>query len=98
MNALIQIVAFAALAGFYLGMLPGWPGFQSEGAHVSVWEIARTVLTFLGIPLVAGYLTRQVGIRRRGRDWYEQRFQPRIAPLGFSGLLFTIAMQGAIPT
>lgn len=64
-NALIQVVAFAALAGFYLGTLPGWLGLQSQGVHVSVWDVARTVLIFLGIRLVAGYLTRQVGIRRR---------------------------------
>jgi arsenite transporter len=95
-NALIQVVAFAALAGFYLGTLPGWLGLQSQGVHVSVWDVARTVLIFLGIRLVAGYLTRQVGIRRRGREWYEQRFVPRIVPLGFYGLLFTIAILFAI--
>jgi ACR3 family arsenite transporter len=95
-NALIQVVAFAALAAFYLETLPGWLGLQSQGIHVSVWEIARTVVIFLGIPLLAGYLTRRIGIRRRGRDWYEERLLPRLGPLGFWGLLFTIAMLFAI--
>ena len=96
MNALFQLVAYAALAYFYLSVLPGWLGLDSQGINVSVWEVARTVLIFLGIPLVAGYVTRRVGIRRRGREWYEQTFIPRIAPLTLWGLLFTIVLLFAI--
>ena len=61
-----------------------------------MWEVARTVLIFLGIPLVAGYVTRRVGIHRRGREWYEQTLIPRIAPLTLWGLLFTIVLLFAI--
>jgi ACR3 family arsenite transporter len=61
-----------------------------------MWEVARTVLIFLGIPLLAGWLTRVVGVRRRGADWYEQRFLPRIGPIALYGLLFTIAMLFAL--
>jgi len=96
MNALFQLVAYAALAYFYLSVLPGWLGLNSQGVSVSVWEVARTVLIFLGIPLVAGYVTRRVGIHRRGREWYEQTFIPRIAPLTLWGLLFTIVLLFAI--
>jgi ACR3 family arsenite transporter len=97
-NALIQIVAFSAFAWFYLSVLPGWFGFDQSGIDVSAWEIARSVLIFLGIPLLAGYVTRKVGEGRKGTEWYEQRFLPRIGPVALYGLLFTIvclfAMQG----
>ncbi len=95
-NALFQIVAYSLLGYFYLTVLPGWLGLDTQGFEVGIWEVARTVLIFLGIPLTAGYLTRRIGIRRRGRDWYEQRFIPRIAPITLYGLLFTIVILFAI--
>ena len=95
-NALFQVAAYALLGYFYLTLLPGWLGFDTQGFEVGVWEVARTVLVFLGIPLAAGYLTRRIGIRRRGRDWYEKRFVPRIAPATLYGLLFTIVLLFAI--
>ena len=95
-NALFQVAAYALLGYFYLTVLPGWLGFDTQGFEVGIWEVARTVLIFLGIPLIAGYLTRRIGIRRRGRDWYEQRLIPRIAPLTLYGLLFTIVLLFAI--
>jgi ACR3 family arsenite transporter len=96
LNSLFQIAAYSLLGYFYLTLLPGWLGLDTQGFEVSIWEVARTVLIFLGIPLLAGYLTRREGIRRRGRDWYEQRFLPRIAPLTLYGLLFTIVVLFAI--
>jgi ACR3 family arsenite transporter len=95
-NAIFQVVAYALLGYFYLTLLPGWLGLDTQGFEVGIWEVARTVLIFLGIPLVAGYLTRRIGIRRRGRDWYERRFIPRIAPFTLYGLLFTIVLLFAI--
>ncbi len=95
-NALFQVVAYSFLGYFYLTVLPGWLGLDTEGFEVGIWEVARTVLIFLGIPLAAGYLTRRVGINRRGRDWYEQQFVPRIAPITLYGLLFTIVVLFAI--
>lgn len=96
LNSLFQIVAYSLLGYFYLTLLPGWLGLDTQGFEVSIWEVARTVLIFLGIPLVAGYLTRRVGIRRRGRLWYEERFLPRIGPITLYGLLFTIVLLFAI--
>ncbi len=102
LNAVFQIVAFAALGYFYLELLPGWLGLSRSALEVSVWDIARSVLVFLGIPLAAGYLTRTFGERARGREWYETRFLPRIGPAALYGLLFTIvilfALQGATIT
>jgi ACR3 family arsenite transporter len=95
-NALFQVVAYSLLGYLYLTLLPGWLGFDTQGFEVGIWEIARTVLIFLGIPLAAGYMTRRVGIRRRGRGWYEEQFIPRIAPLTLYGLLFTIVLLFAI--
>jgi len=95
-NALFQVVAYALLGYFYLTVLPGWLGFDTQGFEVGIWEVARTVLIFLGVPLLAGYLTRTIGIRRRGRAWYEQELIPRISPLTLYGLLFTIVLLFAI--
>ncbi len=95
-NALFQVVAYSLLGYFYLTLLPGWLGLDTQGFQPGIWEIARTVLIFLGIPLAAGFLTRRIGLKRRGRDWYEQRFIPRIAPVTLYGLLFTIVLLFAI--
>jgi arsenite transporter len=95
-NAVFQIIAFALLGYFYLQVLPGWLGLGQTSLHVSVWGIARSVLIFLGIPLLAGYLTRTLGERARGRDWYETRLLPRIGPVALYGLLFTIVILFAL--
>jgi ACR3 family arsenite transporter len=96
LNAVFQIVAFAALGWFYLEVLPGWLGLSQTGLTVSVWDIARSVLVFLGIPLAAGFVTRTYGERRRGRAWYEGVLLPRIGPLALYGLLFTVVVLFAL--
>jgi len=95
-NSLFQIVAFSLLGWLYLTGLPDLLGLDTQGLDVSMWEVTRTVLIFLGIPVAAGYLTRRVGIARRGPRWYAERFLPRIGPLGLYGLLFTIVVLFAI--
>jgi ACR3 family arsenite transporter len=70
MNAVFQILAYALLGYFYLEVLPGWLGLEQNALDVSMWGIAKSVLVFLGIPLLAGYLTRTIGERSKGRDWY----------------------------
>ena len=96
LNSLFQIVAFAALGYFYLTVLPDWLGLSTQGLDVSIGEIAKSVAIFLGIPLVAGYLTRTLGERSRGREWYETRLLPRIGPVALYGLLFTIVVLFAL--
>ncbi len=99
-NSVFQIVAFAGLGYFYLELLPGWLGLgdstDGAGLEVSVWEIAGSVLIFLGIPLLAGFLTRTFGERAKGREWYEGTFLPRIGPAALYGLLFTIVILFAL--
>ncbi len=95
-NSLFQIVAYSLLGWFYLTALPDLLGLDTQGFEVSMWEVARTVLIFLGIPLAAGYLTRRIGIARRGDAWYAEEFLPRIGPFALYGLLFTIVMLFAI--
>jgi ACR3 family arsenite transporter len=95
-NSLFQIVAFALLGYFYLEVLPGWLGLSTVGVHLSVWRIAETVLIFLGIPLVAGFLTRTLGERARGREWYETKLLPRLGPFALYGLLYTIVILFAL--
>ncbi|MDQ4020805.1 MAG: ACR3 family arsenite efflux transporter [Actinomycetota bacterium] len=96
LNSMFQVIAFAGLGWFYLVALPGWLGLDTAGLDVSSWDIARSVLIFLGVPLLAGYLTRRFGERAKGRDWYEQRFLPRIGPFALYGLLFTIVILFAL--
>jgi ACR3 family arsenite transporter len=96
LNAVFQILAFALLGWFYLEVLPGWLGLSQTELDVSPWTIARSVLVFLGIPLVAGYLTRVLGERARGREWYESRLLPRIGPAALYGLLFTVVLLFAL--
>jgi ACR3 family arsenite transporter len=98
LNSLFQIVMYSPLAYFYLVVVPGWFGVQGTAVDISMADIARSVLIFLGIPLAAGMITRYVGIRRKGREWYETVFMPRLGPTAMVGLLFTIvvmfSMQG----
>jgi ACR3 family arsenite transporter len=96
LNSVFQIAAYSLLGYFYLELLPGWLGLDSEGIDVTVWAITKSVLIFLGIPLVAGYLTRLIGERRRGTAWYEGTFLPRIGPVALYGLLFTIVILFAL--
>ncbi|MGW7693005.1 ACR3 family arsenite efflux transporter [Streptomyces asiaticus] len=96
LNSVFQVIAFSALGWFYLSVLPGWLGLEQTGLDVSVWEIARSVLIFLGIPLLAGFLTRRLGEKARGRTWYENKLIPRIGPFALYGLLFTIVLLFAL--
>jgi ACR3 family arsenite transporter len=95
-NSVFQIVMYSVLGWFYLTVLPSWLGLDTQSLDVGLWDIARSVLIFLGLPLVAGFLTRTIGEARRGTTWYEQTFLPRIGPLALWGLLFTIVVLFAL--
>ena len=98
LNSVFQILTYSVLGWLFLGVVPGWFGAETAAVDVSMWAIAKSVLLFLGVPLLAGYLTRRVLVARRGAAWYESRFLPRIGPTALLGLLYTIvlmfAMQG----
>lgn len=95
-NSVFQVIAFGALGWFYLQVLPAWLGLPTTSAEFSVWSIVVSVLVFLGIPLVAGFLTRTLGEKAKGRDWYEGTFLPKLGPWALYGLLFTIVLLFAL--
>jgi arsenite transporter len=96
LNSIFQVVMFAVLGWFYLSVLPAWLGLPQTVISTSPWQIAKSVLIFLGIPLLAGYLSRRLGEKAEGRDWYESRFLPRVGPWALYGLLFTIVILFAL--
>ncbi|GAP80299.1 arsenate reductase [Brachybacterium sp. SW0106-09] len=95
-NSVFQVIAFGALGWFYLQALPSWLGLPTTSAEFSIGAIVLSVLIFLGIPLVAGFLTRILGEKAKGRTWYEERFLPKIGPWALYGLLFTIVLLFAL--
>ena len=96
LNSVFQVIMFAVLGWFYLSVLPGWLGLQQASISASPWQIAKSVLIFLGIPLLAGYLSRRLGEKAKGRQWYESKFLPVIGPWALYGLLFTIVILFAL--
>ena len=95
-NSIFQVVMFSVLGWFYLTVLPMWLGLDTQGLDVSMGQIAFNVLVFLGIPLIAGFASRWIGEKRRGRQWYEEKFIPRVGPWALYGLLFTIVLLFAL--
>ena len=95
-NSVFQVLAFGALGWFYLQVLPGWLGLSTTSAGFSVGAITVSVLVFLGIPLVAGFLTRTIGEKVKGRSYYEDTVLPKIGPWALYGLLFTIVVLFAL--
>jgi ACR3 family arsenite transporter len=96
LNSVFQVAGYALLGYFYLETLPGWLGLDTTSVDFVLWDIAKSVLIFLGVPLLLGFMTSVIGRRRKGDTWYEQRFLPRIGPWALYSLLFTIVVLFAI--
>ncbi|MFD5895905.1 ACR3 family arsenite efflux transporter [Streptomyces sp. NPDC060366] len=97
LNSVFQVIAFGLLGWLYLDLLPGWLGLgDGEKLDISMWKIALNVVIFLGIPLLAGFLTRRLGEKKMGRESYEATFLPKIGPWALYGLLFTIVILFAL--
>jgi len=95
LNSVFQILFYSLYAYFFISVASDWIPWGSggvESVHVSMWQVARSVFIFLGVPLVAGIITRFAVIRMRGRDWFETRFIPKLSPTAIVGLLFTIVV------